>query len=78
MTIALKYFVSVGTGHCEIDQFYADTLKEVRQRYRDDCPTREERTNTYCNVRTRNAFGNYIMSHCKPIKLQAFYKVEHI
>ena len=78
MTIALKYHVSIGNGHCEIDEFYADTLEDIYGRFRETAPDRVERAQLYCNVRLRNSAGNYSLSHCKPLKLQAFYKVENV
>lgn len=71
-----KYHVSIGNGHCEIVQFFCDTVDEARVEFRKTAPYREEAAQLYCNIRKRGITGNYTLSHVKPFKLQAFYKVD--
>ena len=72
----MKYTVSIGNGHCEIEQFLADTLMDIKTHFRKEYPTREEQAQLYVNVRTLRQGGGSSPTYCKPFKLLAFYKLE--
>ena len=56
----MKYTVSIGNGHCEIEQFLADTLMDIKTHFRKEYPTREEQAQLYVNVRTTGEdFNNF-------------------
>ena len=71
----MKYTVSIGNGHCEIEQFTANTLMEIKAHFHTEYPTREEQAQLYVNVRTLRCGGSS-PTYCKPFKLLAFYKLE--
>lgn len=72
----MKYHVSIGNGHCEVEQFFADTLAEIKTHFRREYPFREEQVNLYVNVRRLMQGNTSHLAYCKPFKLLSFYKVE--
>ena len=71
-----KYHVSIGNGHCEIEQFKSNTIAAIKLHFRTEYPTREERAQLYVNVRLLHDSGCSTPIYCKPLKLLSFYKLE--